>query len=422
MRCPHCGKEIPDQSHYCLHCMTRLEEPVEVSPVPVSRIPKRLLLTAAAVLILGVAAGGYFLLSSLNRSNPTSIETISTESSSTESTVQESNQRNSIGEYRQAETGGVIFEYNPDAPLPEGDENGFIIENGVLTQYVGSDTVVTIPEDVTAIGERAFFNNQAVTEIILPEGLLSIGTSAFYNCSHLERVQLPASLNQIDSQAFSLCTSLTEHVLSPDNPYFVVQDGILYNQQQTALNSYPAGKTDPAFSIPDTVTFVTPWAFEGNLYLEQVYVPEGVSEMPFAFGYCPQLREIQVAEGNTSFRSEEGVLYTKDGQTLVFYPPNREGDYFDIPQTVQQVESNAFFGSRYLTKITVPEGVSVLNVFVFKEVQQLRELYLPASITMIDSTAFTGAASLPTIYTPENSVTEDFCAENNISYVIEDPS
>ena len=36
------------------------------------------------------------------------------------------------------------------------NDNGFTIENGVLTKYTGNGGKVTIPNSVTVIGESAF--------------------------------------------------------------------------------------------------------------------------------------------------------------------------------------------------------------------------------------------------------------------------
>ena len=421
MRCPHCGKEIPDQSHFCLYCMKSVTEPVTVQPVAVKRRYGRLLLILLGA-VVAVGAVSSILLLTLK---PSQEQTISADISSSElvedapsasdsENESASEETASVGKYIQADTGGRIFDNNSIKQLDGADEQGFLIEDGVLIQYSGTDTVVEIPQEVTTIGQRAFFNNNTVSEIILPEGLLSIETSAFYGCTRLKKIELPATLSQVDSQAFSMCTSLTEHIFSEDNPYFIVEDGVLYNREGTVLNSYPAGKTGTEFTVPDRVTMIVGWAGEGNPYLEKVLLPAGVSALYCPFGYCPELKEISVAEDNPFFASQDGVLFTKDGSMLLFYPPNREAAEFDIPQNVTAIETNAFLCNRKLNRITVPEGVSTLPTFVFKEAKQLEEVYLPSTITTIDSFAFSYVAAVPTVYTPKNSVTENFCQENGI--------
>ena len=55
----------------------------------------------------------------------------------------------------------------------------FVVENGVLTKYVGSAKEVSIPNGITEIGEFAFCENRTTVKIDVPEGVTSIGRNAF---------------------------------------------------------------------------------------------------------------------------------------------------------------------------------------------------------------------------------------------------
>ena len=82
----------------------------------------------------------------------------------------------------------------------------FIIENGVLTQYKGSDTVITIPEGVTEIGPEAFSRVAfKLTDVTLPQSLTKIGSSGFWGCVKLEAIDIPVSVTEIGDNAFASC-------------------------------------------------------------------------------------------------------------------------------------------------------------------------------------------------------------------------
>lgn len=94
-------------------------------------------------------------------------------------------------------------------------ENDFVIRAGVLEKYNGSDTMVTIPQNVVAIGKGAFKDCYGLREVTIPEGVVSIEEWAFTSCKALQKVSLPKSLKEIGFHAFEHCENLQE-ILLPD--------------------------------------------------------------------------------------------------------------------------------------------------------------------------------------------------------------
>ena len=84
----------------------------------------------------------------------------------------------------------------------------FIIENGVLVDYVGKDGDVTIPNSVTYIGDGAFYGCTGLTSITIPDSVIGIGNVAFHGCSGLTRVTIPNSVTHVGAYAFEGCTRL----------------------------------------------------------------------------------------------------------------------------------------------------------------------------------------------------------------------
>ena len=61
----------------------------------------------------------------------------------------------------------------------------FIIEDGVLTEYVGPGGDVVIPAGVTSIGDKTFWNCRDLTSAVIPGSVTHIGKYAFRNCRFL---------------------------------------------------------------------------------------------------------------------------------------------------------------------------------------------------------------------------------------------
>ena len=74
-------------------------------------------------------------------------------------------------------------------------------------------TSVTIPNSVTSIGGRAFYNCRGLTSINIPNSVTSIGDEAFYNCRGLTSVTIPNSVTSIGQSAFTSCTALTTVII-----------------------------------------------------------------------------------------------------------------------------------------------------------------------------------------------------------------
>lgn len=92
----------------------------------------------------------------------------------------------------------------------------FRIENGELVEYTGKGGDVVIPDSVTSIGDRAFYDCHRLTSISIPDSVTSIGKEVFSNCSSPTSISIPDSVTSIGEEAFFGCSSLTS-ITIPDS-------------------------------------------------------------------------------------------------------------------------------------------------------------------------------------------------------------
>ncbi len=82
-----------------------------------------------------------------------------------------------------------------------------IIETATSTLILGCKKTI-IPEGVTSIGERAFYECELLESITIPESVTNIGACAFAYCLSLASITIPENITSIDVKVFMCCESL----------------------------------------------------------------------------------------------------------------------------------------------------------------------------------------------------------------------
>ena len=116
--------------------------------------------------------------------------------------------------------------------------------------------------------------------------------------------------------------------------------------------------------IEEGITQINSRRFLGSSALESISLPKTITNLgEYAFENCQSLKEILVDDENENFKSTDGVLYTKNMQTLLIYPANRENTDFSIPETVRSFGDYAFDYSQNLENITIPAGLRSMGEY-----------------------------------------------------------
>ena len=107
-------------------------------------------------------------------------------------------------------------------------------------------------------------------------------------------------------------------------------------------------------------------AFAGTS-LENVNIPASVNHIGNgAFRYCNSICSFSVESGNTTYKSDNDVLMSKDGKTLIAYPAYKDATSYTIPSDVETICNYAFESCSRLTSITVSSSTpSALGNNVF---------------------------------------------------------
>ena len=272
----------------------------------------------------------------------------------------------------------------------------------------GGIAEITIPDGVVTIGAGAFQETKLV-DVVIPDSVTTIGESAFRYCWEMKTLHLGSGLTTVEDYAFNRCEAAV--TLSTDNRALVLEDNALLNAEKTRLIQYFKGPADTdraetytiptgveeicsgAFDscddlktivIPNTVQRIGQNAFDGCRGLERLEIPASVTYIApeaFFFVICP----ITVAEGNTSYFDENGVIYST-GKELLLYAGAVEGA-FQIPDGVEEIGAAAFSGAK-LSDVTIPGSVTDIGRAAFFNCWQLQSVTLPGSVQSMGNQLF----------------------------------
>ncbi len=192
-----------------------------------------------------------------------------------------------------------VMEYACKNSIQFYGQTEFTIIDGKLISYNRSSGIVTVPNNVTVIGEGAFSRAYKVTDVILPDSTTVIEDEAFSGCKYLETITF-SNVTKIGKSAFNRCVRLK------------------------------------GITIPDGVTTIERNAFNTCYALSYVTLPESVTSIEdTAFARCRNLKNIKLPSGVKSI-----------GKEAFFSCANLER--IDIPASVTYIGSNAFTSAPYV--------------------------------------------------------------------------
>ena len=274
-----------------------------------------------------------------------------------------------------------------------------IDDNGVLTQYNGSGGDVTIPSDVTSIGDHAFSGCTSLINVTIPDSVTSIEAFAFNGCSNLTSITIPNSVTSIAHNVFYNCSGLTSIILPPEITYI-------------GQNTFRECSNLKNISIPHGVTSIGMGAFQDCSSLANITIPDGVTSIgSSAFKGCSSLTSVTIPNGVSLI--EYGAFWGCNSLTNITIPDRviSIGDYafydcskltsISIPNSVTAIGHSAFCSCSSLKSITIPDGVTSIENWTFWHCNDLTSIIMPESVTSIGNGAFQDCNSLTSIAIPD---------------------
>lgn len=313
-----------------------------------------------------------------------------------------------------------------------------VIKNSPL---VSGDLVIPshlLGYPVSAIGERAFENNTALTSVSIPSGdpnygNMTMGQGCFIGCTNLKKVKIGANTYYPQYQytgfgpymgvgPFDGCTALEEVYIDSDHlvggDFSIPVDNLktlTFGDHITTVHKFSDDMTNlENLYIGKNVKQIDDLAFVRSTKLTRVDLPEGLEEIgAYAFEKCVNA---VFTLPSTLKKIAYGAFCDCKSLTSI-----------TIPGSVESISGLAFAGCDRLESVKFEEGVLDIFDYAFGGCISLKDIRFPKSLLGIGASAFANCTSLQTVTIPKGVewIAEGAFADNpnlmTVISLIEDP-
>lgn len=298
---------------------------------------------------------------------------------------------------------------------------GIKVLNGPKLITIGNETfrnctkleVVNIPKVERIDSTNAFADCKNLKSVYF-ENVMYVDAYTFYGCKQIQKITINKTISangdnmpaEMTLEATAPCKIYVPHrslsyytnpwsgkpVVSFDAAATYNGDTYILGQRKDgryAIIDFMPSKSMTSLTLPSTVTAdqvgsITVYAIDYGAFstvaatMKNITLSSSIALLDSdALSECIALENINVVSNNMFFTSVNGVLYSKDSRMLVKYPVGRSGR-FDMS------------GSGYEMTVGIGAGA-------FANAGKLTQIVFPASLTVIDSTAFNNCSKLQTV-------------------------
>lgn len=227
-----------------------------------------------------------------------------------------------------------------------------------ISRYIGDETNATIPAKI---------NGLTVT---------TIGKNAFA-LTGLGCLNIPASITDIKPNAFKF-SGFNKIEVDKNNLNYTSINGVLFSKDKTVLLAYPKENSATSYIIPDGVKIIESTAFMGTSNLNSIVIPNGVTTIKEnAFYLCSNLKNVSIP---TSVKSIGEYAFDFSACTKENY-----GYYIGNCLIGADNEINGNF--------TIKDGTRLVADSALREIDNLGNISIPASVEIIGDCAFLNFSS-----------------------------
>ena len=227
-------------------------------------------------------------------------------------------------------------------------------------------SAVSIPETVTEIEDRTFYDCKQLKEIRLPRNLQNLGGYTFSGCTKLSAVSFGQRLTSLEEGTFKNCISLKKISLPAS---------VQRIEESVFLNCYKL----TSIKLSKKLRYIDNFAFYRNYALKSITIPSKVTSVgEMAFYACSDLTSVRFANAKTKLG--EGIFRRCTSLKKAV-----------LPKKINSVPESAFEDCSKLSRVTLPGTVSIIKKRAFANCDSLKNFTLNDRAYAIGDQSFSGS-------------------------------
>lgn len=281
-------------------------------------------------------------------------------------------------------------------------ENRTSSADGVF--YGSKFSKVVIGNNVTAVGDYAFYGCKSIDSVVFGEAVETVGNYSFYGCTSVTSLAIPQGVRRIGEAAFKGCSTLAEVIFAEDSLLDIIDK-----------DAFSGCSLLGFIHIPNGVRTLGDSAFSGCSSTTTVVVPASVNSIgESVFKGCSGELTLNVDVADAASSTEGAFHGNNFTKVVIGSGVDHIGAYaFSDSNTIQSVElcadiatigDYAFNGCSALDAVALPNGVTTIGNNAFSGCSALTSLAIPQSVETIGNAAFQSCYALTELAFAEDAL------------------
>ena len=170
----------------------------------------------------------------------------------------------------------------------DSNNTNMIVENNCLYSYdkktlllcFTKEKTVTLSENLEKLEGFSFKAASNIEEIILPESVKNIETQVFTENTKLKTLKIGKNVSYIDP-IFKYMNGNGEVIIDEENPYYTIENNILYNKEKTELIAV-IERIQGNFIVPENIEKIGNNCFASAVNLEKIKINKPANSIEYS--------------------------------------------------------------------------------------------------------------------------------------------